>query len=274
MNPKLEYPERIKSEEERLRLQLNHPWSEAELHFLASCQSTNDEAKKRMGQGPFDRLIFLSKEQKAGRGRRGRSFSSPPGGLYLTFAWAEEVFPPEPGILTILAGCAVCQALKENFEKEISLRWVNDLQMGEKKVGGILAETLLEGSDQRTGIILGIGINLKEPPEGFAPEIKDRAGALFTDLPGDFNRIRLSAAIIRAFFTLYPNRKKTGIALYRSLCQTLGKEIRYEQEGQIFQGRAIDIGDDGSLWVQSPSGERRSLSFGQVQILKGKRRCL
>ncbi len=256
-------------EEKKLRLSLCPPWSEAELHFLASSPSTNEEAKNRMKEGAPGPLIYLAKEQTSGRGRRGRSFYSPPGGLYLSFAWWEEDFPAEPGVLTLLAGCAVHLALKKIFGKEISLRWVNDLQLGEKKVGGILTETVLEeGAGGRAGIILGIGINLKEPPEGFPPEIRDRAGALYRDLPPDFDRIRLTGEILQEFFALYPQEKKRGIALYRSLCQTLGKEITYERGGRIFEARALDIGEDGSLLAEKANGERESLSFGQVQIQK------
>lgn len=259
----------MNEKEKKLRRLLKGPWSEAELYLSESVSSTNDLAKKRISEGPFDRLIYIAKEQKKGRGRQGRNFYSPSGGLYMTFAWKEDSLPAYPGILTILSASAVQLALKKNYGKTIDLRWVNDLQIGQKKVGGILTESLLDGLSAKVqGILVGIGINLIEPPGGFPEEIRDRAGAVFSSLPENFDSLSLAGQIINEFSNLYPGKEKEGLDLYRAHCQTLGKEIYYKRKGKIFRARALDIGEDGSLIVEDQNGKKKNLLFGEVEILK------
>ncbi|NLA82298.1 MAG: biotin--[acetyl-CoA-carboxylase] ligase, partial [Clostridiaceae bacterium] len=149
-------------------------WQDLAVQVYDTVSSTNDLAKAAARQGRS--VLIASCQQTAGRGRRGRSFFSPAGsGLYfsLAFPWERE---ESPVLLTTMAAVASAQALEELLDLEIGIKWVNDLYYLKKKVAGILTEAVSRG--KASYMVLGIGINLTPPPQGFPPDIAPRAGYL------------------------------------------------------------------------------------------------
>ena len=142
--------------------------------------STNEEAKRLLNQGIGHGAVIEALEQTKGKGRKGRTWYSQKGeGLYFTLI----VEPQETGEmaagLTLVMAMAVCRALEEivPFDR-IQIKWPNDLIINRKKVCGILAELILEGS-QIQGVILGVGINLLQ--ETFEEELKNKATSLYLE---------------------------------------------------------------------------------------------
>lgn len=128
-------------------------------------------------------FVFLADKQTGGRGRQGRRFYSPQAtGLYLSMI----VIPPKgvsnPSSLTATAAVAVTKALEEVYKIESDIKWVNDIFYQGKKIGGILAEGVMDSTTGNIpGAVIGIGLNIMPPPQGFPPEIASVAGAIFPD---------------------------------------------------------------------------------------------
>lgn len=217
-------------------------------------------------------MVVASRAQSKGRGRLGRSFFSPPGGLYFSFAWRNHEDQKNFGLITIFAAVALHRAILDLYGIPTTIKWVNDLEKEGKKISGILTEGRagLESGRIDT-IVCGIGTNLMTPEGGFPEDIRDRAGALFPGPHEDLDYNLLLARIIQNYldFQAHPDR---GLDLYRKACSTLGKTIAFEEMGRAnpttMKGKALAIDDLGGLVVTTSHGQEKTLRFGEVQILK------
>ncbi|MBQ2455467.1 MAG: biotin--[Firmicutes bacterium] len=141
-------------------------------------ESTQEDMKELFKAGEarmFDAVFALS--QTGGKGRYGRSFFSPEGGLYLSILLPYE----EPGTITCGAGACAVRAIARTTGKDLRIKPVNDLYMDGRKIAGILAEAVTDLEGKPLAVVLGIGINLIAPEGGFPEEIRNRAGALYAN---------------------------------------------------------------------------------------------
>ncbi len=175
---------------------------ELEVEVFGETDSTNNEAKRRLGEGDRKDILFLAERQTGGRGRLGHSFFSPAGtGIYMTLSM--ELVKPlyRPERITLAAAVAVVRVRRPYLTEDPGLKWVNDIFYKGKKVTGILSEAI---SDLETGliqhIIVGIGINVR--PMDFPDELKDIAGSFSLEKPG---RNELAGRIADELIKLYRN---------------------------------------------------------------------
>ena len=147
----------------------------------ATVTSTNDIVKNAARAGAEEGFTVTARCQTAGRGRMGRSFFSPDGtGLYISILLRPTFHPKDALMITTAAAVATARALEAAGSRNIGIKWVNDLLINGKKIAGILTESSLSmGADSLDFAVLGIGINLLSPSNGFPEEIKDIAGAVF-----------------------------------------------------------------------------------------------
>lgn len=257
---------------EALRLLLPPPYDEGGIRILEDTASTNLDAKNLLDETRSECVVVASRAQSKGRGRLGRSFFSPPGGLYFSFAWRNHEDQKNFGLITIFAAVALHRAILDLYGIPTTIKWVNDLEKEGRKISGILTEGRagLESGRIDT-IVCGIGTNLMTPEGGFPEDIRDRAGALFPGPNEDLNYNLLLARIIQNYldFQAHPDR---GLDLYRKACSTLGKTIAFEEMGRAnpttMKGKALAIDDLGGLVVTTSHGQEKTLRFGEVQILK------
>ena len=148
--------------------------------YVNETDSTNSALRRAADAGaPFGSVLVASR-QTAGRGRTGRSFFSPADtGVYLSV-----LLPPatDPARLTVTAAVAAKSALRRIFGVTVQVKWVNDLYLSGKKVAGILAECGEDPTGRRYAV-LGLGVNLLPPRDGFPADLADKAGAVATFLP-------------------------------------------------------------------------------------------
>ena len=221
-----------------------------ETHVAAyeTLPSTNDACRRLLAEGKRECLV-LAAAQSGGRGRQGRSFYSPPGGLYMSVAMPAA---PDELALTCRAAVAAAEAVERVTGLQCGVKWVNDLYYKGKKVCGILAERV-GGS-----AIIGIGVNLIPAP--LPPELRERVG--FLDC-GDV-REALAAEIARRLL----QRNASDLRFmdeYRRRSVVLGKELQCTVGERSFSARALEIGDDGALTVLGPEGVE-TLRWGEVTI--------
>ena len=171
---------------------------------LSQVDSTNTLCKRLAADGAADGTVVIADTQTAGKGRRGRSFLSPPGvGLYQSILWRPGCTPEQLLPLTALSAVAVCRAVERLSGVSPAIKWPNDLVMGERKICGILTELSLEGESGHVEYaIVGIGINCRQKPENFPPELREIAGSLDMVLPVQVKRAALAAALMEELDTL------------------------------------------------------------------------
>ena len=232
--------------ENRIAAYLSLPEVHVEVH--ETLPSTNDACRRLLASGVKECLV-VAQQQTGGRGRRGRAFFSPPGGLYMSVAFPAA--PDELG-LTCRAAVVTAEAVEALTGRVCGIKWVNDLLYEGKKVCGILAETAGES------VIVGVGVNLQSAP--LPPELEGAIG--FLDC-GDV-RERLAAGIARGLLRR-DRADRSFLEAYRRRSVVLGREIGCSVGARVFNAKALEIDDSGALVVLGPDG-RETLRWGEVSI--------
>lgn len=237
--------------------------------LLESVDSTNNFLKNMAGKGiaPYGHCV-IADFQSSGRGRLGRSFSSPRGkGIYLSYLMSSHGIPIE-SMATITAYVAVCvrEAIFEVCGIEAGIKWVNDIVYGGKKICGILTET---SRGESSGIIIGIGVNVNHVPEDFPSELSDIATSLKMISGKEHSRGLLCSAIIKKLDTLcsaFPSDKDYYLSEYRKHCDVSGKRVRVIKDGEERLGTAVGISDDFGFIADFDDGRRETLTAGEVSV--------
>ena len=231
--------------------------------------STNLEAKRIVNEDPTFEGVILSEEQTKGRGRLGRVFYSPSeSGLYMSLVLRPVADLDNATLITTAAAVAVCQAIETLTGKKPQIKWVNDIFLDGRKVCGILTEGIMDMESRTIGtIILGIGLNFREPETDFPDEIQSIAGTLFDKKNAAVTRNQMVAEILNRFYLLYPDLvKRSYLDEYRKRCFVLGEQVTFPQGKETIEAEAIAIDNDGGLVVALPNGETKILTFGEISI--------
>ncbi len=231
-----------------------------------SLPSTNDFAKELALDGAKEKTLILAENQTAGRGRTGKQFFSPSGsGVYLSLI-LRPVFPPSESYkITLSAAVALCETL-EAMGVSPSIKWVNDIFLGGRKVAGILTEAKLNNTAEKISYaVLGVGINLYPPSYGFPDDISSIAGYIW-EKPMNNRKNQLVALFINNFLKIYKNSFSNLIDDYRRRCFILGKKILVLKQGEKKSATALNITDNGGLKIIFENGEEAVLDSGEISI--------
>jgi BirA family biotin operon repressor/biotin-[acetyl-CoA-carboxylase] ligase len=226
--------------------------------------STSDRARELLAEG-HEGVAVVAEEQLAGRGRRGRSWHSPPGvNLMLSVGITPRLRAADAWQL----GLAVALAAREacSIAAPVDLKWPNDLVTtdGSRKLGGLLVETAID-DDAVTLAVIGIGINVNWPLADFPDEIRDSATSLMALAGEPIDRIALLSRLLAALDSeVAPvEAGRTPLARYRAACRTLGSDVIVVAAGEELVGRAVDIEATGGLVLETATG-RRLVDSGEV----------
>ncbi|MBQ7354104.1 MAG: biotin--[Clostridia bacterium] len=242
------------------------------VEVLESVDSTNTEAKRRIAAGWRESeqptpLLLLAETQTGGRGRLGRSFSSPQGaGLYMSLLLFPDRSPKEVLAITSAAAVAVCLAIESLTDLRPQIKWVNDVYLSDKKLCGILTEGVTDPADGRlSAMIVGIGVNCTAaslPPEVAAIATSlEREGALI-------DRNRLAAAICDRLLTLYGTLTEGDwLPLYRERSWLDGQRVTCTRDGERIEGVVLGIAEDGALLLATEEGTVR-IATGEATVRK------
>lgn len=211
--------------------------------------STNDVAKELAASGELDVLVAAD-EQPGGRGRLGREWVGPPGGVYASLLFRPDRGPADAPFLTIAAGAAVADGLVE-CGLEPGIKWPNDVLVGGNKVAGILTEMEAE-ADRIRWVVLGLGINANVPDES----LPDRATSLASVCGAAVERAPLLGDILSRFETYRRNPDRT-LTAWRENAITLGQAVRADTPHGPITGTAVDIDPSGALEVETADGIER-----------------
>lgn len=237
--------------------------------------STNNTARELALTGNQNDTVIIADSQTMGRGRRGRSFYSPKGtGLYMSFLLYPELTLTDAVRLTSMTAVAAMDAIKETLGTKVSIKWVNDLYLQDKKIAGILSEAFTSIEDGSLSyVVIGIGINLYPPRTEFPKELKDIAGVLCPQGAEDSNlRNKLAAALISSFFRYYRNPMDSPfVEKYREASNLIGHYVKINPSQPSAQQKyafVTGIDDSCRLMVKYDNGTEESLSSGEVSVVK------
>lgn len=232
---------------------------------LDTVGSTNDEAKRLARNGAPAGTVVWTKEQTAGRGRRGRNWTSPPGNLYLSLLLRPGGTAARAAQLGFVAAVALGDALLDVARPGLRLayKWPNDLLADGRKLAGILLESETSGGEAVDFAVIGIGVNIASKPEGTEYPATSLAGEGIAGVsPAD-----LLTALLRHFDEWQHRWQRDGFAPLRAAwlarAAGLGKDIRVRLERMTLFGRFLDLDDDGALLLETAEGRRR-IAAGEV----------
>lgn len=256
-----------KLSDEGIRKGLRDELKDIDIIVYDEIDSTNTEAKRRLYSSEVkDFTVIVSDMQKGGRGRTGKSFTSPKGsGVYFSII----LHPKESydfsyfDLTTVKAAVAVAEGIKEATAKQAEIKWVNDLFLNGKKICGILSELDADFESRSVkSVIVGIGINVNEPRDDSFKDLKDIAGYIGTDVI----RNEILSSILNAFYeNNFVKSDKEIIDYYKKHSLVIGKELSFELNGKKYSAKGIDINDKGNLIVDTGK-EKITLSSGEVSI--------
>ncbi|HVT66361.1 MAG TPA: biotin--[acetyl-CoA-carboxylase] ligase [Trebonia sp.] len=223
------------------------------------------------GSGGAEGRVLVAEQQTAGRGRRGRSWSSPPGASlsFSVLLRPASVPPDRRGWLPLLTGVAVASAVRSVAGVAAVLKWPNDVLVGERKLAGILAEQSPDGA----AVVIGTGLNVAIPADALPVSPTGLAATSLLVEGASVSRETLLLAILGelegwyAAFRADPDPVGSGLlAAYRPLCTTLGRAVRVElPAGRVLAGTATDLDADGRLLVTpSPGAPPTPVSAGDI----------
>ena len=223
--------------------------------YLKKTQSTNADlmaAVRRGDMGSGDMII--ARQQTDGKGRTGKSFMSPKGGLYMSFCVGDVQY----GLSTVICAVAVAEAMAKQGASP-KVKWVNDIFIKDRKVCGILAQAVGDGSHA----VIGVGINLLK--DALPTEIRDIATGLDEECQPD--TAALVCDIITNYEKLSAENRKDGSArivkCYKELLFHMNREVTVVTTGE--RALCVDVDSDGALIVEQ-NGNRKKLSSGEISI--------
>ena len=235
--------------------------------------STNTRVKQLALEGAQDGTVVVANCQTAGRGRMNRVFQSPRDqGIYLTALLRPQLPPDRLMMVTAMAGVAVCEAVEQICGVRPGLKWPNDPVLNGKKLCGILTELSLEGESGRLQYLaVGIGVNVGQRAEDFAPEVRPVATSLLQELGHPVSRPALAAAEIEALDRLYAallsGDTEPYLAACRRDCVNLGRQVQLLlPDGTRQPAVAEDLDEDFGLVVRMADGSRRTVHSGEVSV--------
>jgi BirA family biotin operon repressor/biotin-[acetyl-CoA-carboxylase] ligase len=220
---------------------------------IETADSTNDYLKKLVSEGGKPGTVVIAETQTSGRGRQGKSFFSPPGGVYMSVYYDfKKMAPDSLSLVTPTIAVCVAEAIEEAANVGVTIKWVNDIYYEGKKICGILTEKL------EKGFIVGIGINLSD--EGMPEELKSTAGFIKAD-----RKLLISLLTETLDLNAGSFGDKSYLSVYRAKSYLTGKNVSFIRNGVTLAGTALDIDERYRLKVKTEN-EIMTLDCGEVSV--------
>ena len=257
------------------------------LVLLDEVDSTNEYCKSDEIKGD---VVVKARRQLAGRGRMGRRFYSDEGGFYISYCFIPRDKIPAERFLPITGMCAsvVLDAVKNTCGISPKIKWTNDILLDERKICGILTESVISGGGDMEKLIIGIGINTNQGREAFS-ELCNIASSIYVLSGEKVNEEELLLSLSQGIFRVYDalctgdeELMRYHVENYRDNCMTIGREVSilsphlcggedprvvFEKDPRRFPtARAVDIDEAFGLVLQCPDGQKKTVTFGEVSV--------
>ena len=234
-------------------------------YYFKTITSTNDKAKDFANDGK-NNLVVIAFNQSKGRGRFGRKWSSYLGGLYMTILLREKNLD-KVKYLTLISSVAVAKTIKKISKLNSNVKWPNDVLIDDKKICGILTETISNKNNNYALIGIGVNINQKKFPKNL---IK-KSTSLKIETNKNYDIKNISKSIIKEFNNLYLHYRNNNydkiIGIWKKYSHTLGKKIKAKTLKGTYTGKAVDIDKDCNLILRLNNGKIKKIVEGDIFIV-------
>lgn len=238
--------------------------------FLREVASTNDLAKELAAYGTEEGTVVVAETQTAGRGRLGREWVSPKGGLYFSVVLRPSVRASEAVRLVFVGGLAVARVLDEVYGLRVETKWPNDVLVNGRKVCGILTEMNTTGETVNFAV-MGIGVNANFDVEKALPELRKVATSIENEFGKRVMLEELFTAMLEKLENVYELFMKEGFSpvlqMWKSYATFLGRRVAVVNETEKWVGLALDVEDDGSLIMRLEDGTVKRVFVGDTTLL-------
>lgn len=236
---------------------------------FSSVDSTNEEAKRQAASGAADGTLFVADNQTAGKGRRGRVWSSPEGrDIFCTMLLRPEISPENASAMTLVTALAATAASERHSGEFCQIKWPNDVILHDRKVCGILTEMSLE-MDEIAYVAVGIGFNVNR--EVFPEELMSMASSLYRETGTKIVRSAFLADFIREFterYQIFLREQSFApfVKEYEKRLINIGRDVRVIRRGLELVRRAVGVNEKGELLVRNEAGETECICSGEVSV--------
>lgn len=241
-----------------------------EIYYFPELKSTNIIAKEKAlhrAEGMNEGTLIITERQSAGKGRLGRKWFSPTGGIWLSIILYPQLPPSYIPRITLMTAVAVVKAIKVCTQIKSQIKWPNDILINEKKVCGILTEMSAE-LDIINWVVVGIGINANIDIQDFPEDIQENTISLKEASGKKISRVKLAQTFLQEFEKYYDKLKRKEFSSilkeWKLYSHTLGRKIRVDIGERIITGEAVDINEEGALILKKEDGELIKIISGTV----------
>ena len=238
------------------------------VQVLEETSSTNQDIMQQAEAGADEGLVIFANRQLGGKGRLGRTWHTIPESLAGSVLLRPDLAPEQVPQLSLLTAVALHDALS-SYAPDIRIKWPNDLLCRGAKVAGILTEMRAEPGRVHA-VVLGFGINLKAPTDGWPAEIRQKVTDMESISHQRISKLDITVAILNALDQWYEIYLKDGFApLRRAWWQAhaaSGEKVRVHHGGGYIEGVASALDDDGALLLETDAGVQRIIA-GDLELL-------
>ena len=224
------------------------------------------ELAEQCGSGLHGTMV-LAREQTGGLGRLGRAWSSPKGGIWATLILEPTIPLEKIFMLTVAGSVAIAKVIRKKYQLGGLIKWPNDIMIGDKKVAGLLVE--VNSHDGKLDYcLLGFGIDVNVPLDSIDYQVRSRVTSISVELGYMVNPAKLLAECLKAFENRYEQIEDgeydSVLREWKGLSTTLGRRVQVETLSSVFEGEAIDIDKNGTLFVRKDNGTVERVIAGDV----------
>ena len=257
---------------EQIRDGLTTKWLGRTIYYYDAVESTNLLAIELAQQGTPHGTVVLADQQFSGRGRGTRTWHSPAGvGIYCSAVLRPTTPPAKAQLITLMAGVSIVKAIALCTGLSPRVKWPNDILINDKKVAGILLESMISGT-QIGHSVLGFGVNVNNGPADLPENPRMQVSSLLMEQKEPVDRITLLIEIFSELERLYHifEHKDFPIILeqWRRYSSTLGQRVRIWHKDEATEGIALDLTEDGGLLVRLEGEKQIIIHAGDVEHLR------
>ena len=227
-------------------------------YYFDSLESTQNQALKMADDPTNNGSVIIAEKQTGGKGRSGRKWISPKGGIWLSLILYPKFDISITTLFPIASSLALSKSIEQVFKISPELKWPNDLTIKSKKIAGMLVDVSLE-SNKIEKLVLGVGINFDVDVKSIEKKLKNTPNFYGVASLGDYKKDVKAPYFVQVFFIelekIYESLNKKDIkkiiSEWTKRSSTIGKEVEIETVNGKIKGKAMKIDDDGSLVVNS-----------------------
>ena len=240
------------------------------LFRVPSVSSTNDLVKTMASRDMPEGAVVLAEVQTAGRGRLGRKWFSPKGGLWFSVLLRPNAEASEAMKLVFVASLSVAEVLRELCGLRAETKWPNDVHVNGKKICGVLAEMKTSGGKVDYAVV-GVGVNAAfKVREALAEEVWETATSIEDELGKHVDNTNLLLAVLEKLDEVYAVFVDEGsdavLKRWKKLAGFLGRQVRVDVDSESYTGVAVDVTSEGALALELKDGSVRELRVGDVSL--------